>query len=159
MIQLLSARDILLFQNLQQYSSLSWMGIIPCKHFHLVIDPTIPVHTWQPPRTTITYITVSQTMTDSKIAIFPATGGLGGSTLTHLSSLIPASRIVAIVRHPSKISQQLVSQGLTVRQADYDDEDSLTTAFKDVTTLNLISYITYVHEHRTKVCVLSSVLR
>lgn len=38
-----------------------------------------------------------------------------------------------------------------VREADYDDEDSLTTAFEGISTLNLISYPTFVHKHRTKV--------
>lgn len=90
-------------------------------------------------------------MTESKIGIFPASGALGGSTLKHLSSILPASEIVAIVRDPEKVPQQLVEQGLVVRQADYDDEDSLSTIFNGISTLNLISYITYVHKHRTKV--------
>lgn len=86
----------------------------------------------------------------SKVAIFPATGGLGGSTLNHLASKIPATQIVAVVRYPNKVPSHVVEQGVEVRQADYDDEKSLEHAFDGVDTLNLISYVTFAHELRTK---------
>lgn len=55
------------------------------------------------------------------IAITGATGQLGHYVIESLMKTVPASQIVAIVRNPAK-AQALTAQGITVRQADYDDE-------------------------------------
>ncbi|KFY28069.1 hypothetical protein V491_00641 [Pseudogymnoascus sp. VKM F-3775] len=90
-------------------------------------------------------------MAESKIGVFPASGGLGGSTLNHLVNAVNPSRVVAIVRKPQNVARHLVNAGVTVRGADYDEPPTLDHAFEDVATLNLISYASIDHEHRFKV--------
>lgn len=85
-----------------------------------------------------------------KIGIFPASGGLGGSIVNHLSNLVPASQLVLIARKPEKL-EHLRQAGATVRQADYDEPTTLTTAFEGVDVLMLISYASFEIEHRVKV--------
>lgn len=84
------------------------------------------------------------------IAIFPAAGALGASTLTHLLGLVDPAGVVLIARHPSKLEGPR-SKGATIRQADFDDAASLVGTFEGVTTLNLISYASTEIEHRFNV--------
>lgn len=90
-------------------------------------------------------------MENKKIAIFPASGKLGGSLVKHALGLIPAHHLVLISRYPTKIPESYRDAGATVRAADYDSPKTLENAFSQVKTLFLISYPTFQHEHRTKV--------
>lgn len=85
-----------------------------------------------------------------KIGVFPAAGGLGGSTVNHLSKQVPASQLVLIARKPEKLAD-FEREGATVRHADYDQPSSLETAFDGVDVLMLISYASFELEHRVKV--------
>ena len=87
------------------------------------------------------------------IAIFPAAGGLGGATLSHLlkTAQINPSSLVLIARHPEKLEEERKS-GVDVRRGDFDDLESLRGGvFKGVEVLNLISYPSFEHEHRFQV--------
>ncbi|KAL3418849.1 NmrA-like family protein [Phlyctema vagabunda] len=90
-------------------------------------------------------------MSGSKIGVFPASGGLGGSTLKHLVDNVDPSQVVAIVRTPKNLPSQYTNAGVTVRGADYDQASSLDHTFDGISTLNLISYASIEHEHRFKV--------
>lgn len=72
------------------------------------------------------------------IAITGATGQLGHYVIKSLLKTVPANQIVAIARNPAK-AQALTTQGITVRQADYGDEATLTSALQGVEKLLLIS--------------------
>ncbi|EMK5831252.1 SDR family oxidoreductase [Citrobacter sedlakii] len=72
------------------------------------------------------------------IAITGATGQLGHHVIESLLKTVPASQVVAIVRHPAKAAT-LSQRGITVRQADYSDESAFTTALQGVEKLLLIS--------------------
>lgn len=87
---------------------------------------------------------------NKKIAVFPAAGGLGSSTYHHLSKLVSPNDLVLVSRHPEKIPSQLKDAGVTTRQADYDKPETLENVFDSVWCLNLISYASIEHEHRTK---------
>lgn len=89
-------------------------------------------------------------MSTHTVGVFPASGGIGGSTLKNLLTRLPPSDLVLVARHPEKL-ESAASQGATVRQADYDDDQSLEHAFKGVNTLFLISYASVQHHHRTQV--------
>ena len=58
------------------------------------------------------------------IVITGASGQLGRLVIQSLLTKVPASRIVAAVRNPEKISD-LAAQGVQVRRADYTDSASL----------------------------------
>lgn len=84
------------------------------------------------------------------LGVFPASGGLGGSVVTHLLRLVPAdqgSRLTFISRHPDRLDEAR-AQGAVVRQADYDDHASLDTAFEGIEVLCLISYASVQNDHR-----------
>ncbi len=72
------------------------------------------------------------------IAITGATGQLGQHVIEKLLETVPASQLVAIVRNPAK-AEALSQQGVTVRQADYTDQNAFTTALAGVDKLLLIS--------------------
>ena len=72
------------------------------------------------------------------IAITGATGQLGQLVIKQLLNTVPANQIVAIVRNPAK-AEALSQQGITVRQGDYADESTMTSALKGVEKLLLIS--------------------
>lgn len=72
------------------------------------------------------------------IAITGATGQLGQLVIEQLLNTVPANQIVAIVRNPTK-AEALSQQGITVRQGDYADESTMTSALKGVDKLLLIS--------------------
>ncbi|MFE0750630.1 SDR family oxidoreductase [Gordonia sp. NPDC058843] len=72
-------------------------------------------------------------------AVTGATGHLGGLVIEELLARgVVAADVVAIVRDESKAST-LLSQGVSVRVADYDDPDSLRNALAGVDRLLLIS--------------------
>ncbi|KAL7927275.1 hypothetical protein ACQKWADRAFT_280010 [Trichoderma austrokoningii] len=86
------------------------------------------------------------------IGIFPASGGLGTSTYTHLfnNNNVSPSNTVLISRHPDKTPQLYKDQGVQLRQASYEASPSeLEAAFRDIDVLFLISYPSHVHEYRT----------
>lgn len=72
------------------------------------------------------------------IAITGATGQLGQLVIEQLLNTVPANQIVAIVRNPAK-AEALSQQGITVRQGDYADESTMTSALKGIDKLLLIS--------------------
>ena len=72
------------------------------------------------------------------IAITGATGQLGRFVIEALLKKVPAEEIVAAVRTPAKAAD-LAAQGITVRQADYSQPETLRAAFGGVDKLLLIS--------------------
>jgi NAD(P)H dehydrogenase (quinone) len=72
------------------------------------------------------------------IAITGATGQLGQLVIENLLKTVPADQLVAIARNPAK-AQALSDRGIVVRQGDYNDEATLTTALQGVDKLLLIS--------------------
>jgi NAD(P)H dehydrogenase (quinone) len=72
------------------------------------------------------------------ITVTGATGNLGGATLAALLDTVPASELTVVVRDPTKAAE-LAARGVTVRQGDYDDPESLRTAFAGTDTLLLVS--------------------
>lgn len=87
------------------------------------------------------------------IAIFPASGGLGGATLSHLLDTVELdpSSLVLIARSPERLAKE-EAQGAKVLKADYDHPETLDGVFKGVEVLNLISYASFQHKYRFKVC-------
>jgi NAD(P)H dehydrogenase (quinone) len=72
------------------------------------------------------------------IAITGGTGQLGRLVIEALMQELPASQIVAVVRNPEK-AKDLMSRDLQVRQADYNQPDTLPAALEGVDKLLLIS--------------------
>lgn len=74
------------------------------------------------------------------IAVTGASGHLGARVVHHLLETcgVPASRIVAVTRDPSKLAD-LAAKGVDVRAGSFDDEAQLTAAFKGVERLLIIS--------------------
>ena len=72
------------------------------------------------------------------IVITGASGQLGRLVIQSLLTKVPASRIVAAVRNPEKISD-LAALGVQVRRADYTDSSSLDAAFQGAEKVLLIS--------------------
>lgn len=89
-------------------------------------------------------------MSSPKVGVFPAAGGIGGSTVKHLLLRLPAQDLVFIARHPEKLDFASKARA-TVRQADYDDDSTLEHAFDGLDALFLISYASVEHEHRSDV--------
>lgn len=89
-----------------------------------------------------------------EIGIFPAAGGLGGSTYRHLLKIVPGDHVTLICRYPEKIEaeyRQAVG-GVTVRRATYEcTPQELELAFSGLDVLFLVSYPSHVHEYRVKV--------
>jgi NAD(P)H dehydrogenase (quinone) len=69
------------------------------------------------------------------IAITGATGQLGRLALEMLKRQVPANDLIAVVRSPAKASDL----GVRVREADYDQAETLAPALEGVDTLLLIS--------------------
>ncbi|GAB7334284.1 hypothetical protein MBLNU13_g06318t2 [Cladosporium sp. NU13] len=88
-------------------------------------------------------------MPQHTVGIFPASGGIGGGTVKHILSRLPAKDLVFIARSPEKLADE-EALGVTVRKADYDDGATLETAFDGIETLFLISYASVEHHHRTE---------
>ena len=87
------------------------------------------------------------------IGIFPASGGLGGSTSTHLLANVPAEHVTLISRHPDKSPSTIPgSDRATLRQASYESSPAdLEAAFSGIDVLFLISYPSHVRDYRVKV--------
>lgn len=87
-----------------------------------------------------------------EIGIFPASGGLGGSTYRHLLKLVPNDRVTLICRYPEKVEAEYKQTGVTVRKATYESTpQELELAFSGMEVLFLISYPSHVHDYRRKV--------
>lgn len=69
------------------------------------------------------------------IAITGASGQLGRLVIDQLKAKLPAERLIALVRTPSKAADL----GIAVREADYTRPDTLATALAGVDTLLLVS--------------------
>ena len=72
------------------------------------------------------------------IAITGATGQLGRLVIEALMQELSTSQIVAVVRNPEK-AEDLMSRGLLVRQADYNQPATLPAALEGVDKVLLIS--------------------
>lgn len=100
-------------------------------------------------------------MAKRQIGIFPASGGLGSSTYTHLLNKVPHDQVTLISRHPDKIPSSYTEQGrgeggqkggVTLRQASYESTpQELEAAFAGLDALFLISYPSHVRDYRVKV--------
>ena len=89
-------------------------------------------------------------MHSNSIAIFPASGGIGGGTYRHLLNIVDPRHVILVARSPSKIPETYTNAGVISRFGDYDKLESLDHAFDGARCLNLISYASIEHEHRTK---------
>jgi uncharacterized protein YbjT (DUF2867 family) len=96
-------------------------------------------------------------MSQHTVGVFPASGGIGGGTVKHILSRLPARDLVFIARSPEKLDEEKAA-GATIRKADYDDGATLETAFEGIETLFLISYASVEHHHRIAVCCLHPTL-
>ncbi|MEV6931782.1 NAD(P)H-binding protein [Dactylosporangium sp. NPDC051485] len=67
-----------------------------------------------------------------------ASGALGRLVVRRLLELVPAERIVAVVRNEGKV-RDLAERGVQVRLGDYDDPDGLERAFGGIGRLLIIS--------------------
>lgn len=72
------------------------------------------------------------------IIITGASGQLGRLVIEILLRSVPADEIVAAVRNPQKVDD-LAARGIQVRQADYDQPDTLDKVFQGADKLLLIS--------------------
>ncbi|MBT2502215.1 NmrA family NAD(P)-binding protein [Curtobacterium sp. ISL-83] len=72
------------------------------------------------------------------ITITGATGALNGATTAHLLDRLPASELTVVARDPVKAAH-LADLGVAVRGGDYDDPESLRTAFAGADQLLLVS--------------------
>ncbi|KAJ0162099.1 Quinone oxidoreductase 2 [Colletotrichum tanaceti] len=86
------------------------------------------------------------------IGIFPGSGALGGCTYDYLLKLLPADHIILINRHPEKVPQEHIRNGVRARKASYESSPSdLEAVFAGIEVLFLISYPSHVRDYRTKV--------
>jgi len=90
-------------------------------------------------------------MGNNSIAIFPASGGIGGGTYRHLINLVDAKNVILVARSPDKIPEKYRNAGAVTRYGDYDHLETLDHAFDGARYLNLISYASIDHEYRYKV--------
>ena len=69
-----------------------------------------------------------------------ASGQLGQAVINHLLNTykVPANKIIATTREPAKLAA-LAAKGVTIRDANFDDEAHLTKAFAGAARLLLIS--------------------
>jgi NAD(P)H dehydrogenase (quinone) len=72
------------------------------------------------------------------IAVTGASGHLGRHVLQELMKTVPAGELIAMARTPSKLDD-LSAQGVQVRQADYNDPDTLAPAMDGASHLLMIS--------------------
>jgi NAD(P)H dehydrogenase (quinone) len=72
------------------------------------------------------------------IVVTGATGQLGQLVIDGLLERVPAGQVVAAVRSPEKAAP-LAARGVTVRAADYNQPDQLSTAFAGADRVLLIS--------------------
>lgn len=85
------------------------------------------------------------------ILVTGASGHFGSAVIKHLMSKgVSRDNIVALVRNEKK-ALPFLAEGIAVRYGDYDDVDSLYSAFKEVDTLVFVSgsdVMTRVAQHR-----------
>ena len=72
------------------------------------------------------------------LVVTGASGKLGGLVLEALLRLVPAEQIGVSVREPEKLSH-LAARGVRVRKGDYNDADSLRSAWDGAARLLLVS--------------------
>ncbi|KAG9253977.1 uncharacterized protein F5Z01DRAFT_655634 [Emericellopsis atlantica] len=86
------------------------------------------------------------------IGVFPASGGLGGSTATHLLKHVPGDQVTLIARYPDKTGSIPGADKACIRQASYESSPTeLEAAFRGLEVLFLISYPSHVRDYRVKV--------
>ncbi|SDC55087.1 NAD(P)H dehydrogenase (quinone) [Paenibacillus sp. UNCCL117] len=73
-----------------------------------------------------------------KIIVTGATGRLGSLAIRHLLNKVPANGMAAVVRNLDKAAP-LAELGIEIRQADYNNPESLQTAFQEGSKLLFIS--------------------
>lgn len=73
-----------------------------------------------------------------KLLVTGATGKLGSKIVETLLKTVPASELTVSVRNPEK-AEELKARGVEVRQGDFDHSETLTTAFKGIDRLLIIS--------------------
>lgn len=76
-----------------------------------------------------------------------ATGAFGTRAIKTLSQRVPTSEIVASVRDKEK-AHKLIEMGIEVRQADFNDKQSLEKAFEGIDRVLMISTNEPVHDKR-----------
>ncbi|MEU5835830.1 NAD(P)H-binding protein [Streptomyces diacarni] len=72
------------------------------------------------------------------IVVTGATGGLGGATVEHLLTRVPAGRIAVSVRDTGK-ARHLADRGVRVRQGSYEDPAALRDSFAGAEQVLLVS--------------------
>ncbi|WP_285106487.1 NAD(P)H-binding protein [Promicromonospora sp. MEB111] len=72
------------------------------------------------------------------IVVSAASGAFGRLVLSELLTRVPAGQLVAAVRDPGTVAD-LAARGIEVRRGDYDQPESLRTAFRGADRLLLIS--------------------
>lgn len=72
------------------------------------------------------------------IIVTGATGKLGRQIVEELLTRVPASQVGISVRDPAK-AEAFANRGVRVSYGDFDDPDSLTTAFADATQILIVS--------------------
>lgn len=82
-----------------------------------------------------------------KYLVTGATGAFGTRAIKTLSQRVPTSEIVASVRDKEK-AHELIEMGIEVRQADFNDEQSLEKAFEGIDRVLMISTNEPVHDKR-----------
>ncbi|CAF4279870.1 unnamed protein product, partial [Adineta steineri] len=85
-----------------------------------------------------------------KYLLTGVTGRLGSHVLKHFLRLVPPSDIAVVVRDPSKLSSDINSSGIEIRQGDFSKPELLDAAFKDTEKLLIISVPSIEHEFRVK---------
>ncbi|WP_026575464.1 SDR family oxidoreductase [Bacillus sp. UNC438CL73TsuS30] len=73
-----------------------------------------------------------------KMLVTGATGKLGSKVIETLLKTVPASQLAVSVRNPEK-AENLRARGVEVRQGDFDQPESLDSAFAGIDRLLLIS--------------------
>jgi len=87
-------------------------------------------------------------MTQTRIVLTGATGGLGSAVLKHILGLIDPSRLIVSLYNASKAPATVASASLDVRRGDYGDPSTLVAAFEGAQILLLVSYPSIAHELR-----------
>jgi NAD(P)H dehydrogenase (quinone) len=73
-----------------------------------------------------------------KLLVTGATGKLGSKVVESLLKLVPAEQLAVSVRNPEKAAE-LKARGVEVRQGDFDQPETLDTAFAGIDRLLIIS--------------------
>ena len=73
-----------------------------------------------------------------KILVTGATGKLGTKVVEALLKTVPASQVAVSVRNPEK-AESLRASGVEVRRGDFDEPDTLVSAFEGIDRLLIIS--------------------